>query len=181
NGVLEPVQIAVHDVNVDFDPRAEHPDGVGDSILPIHQEVLANGMDDVVLGRQVDGFRVFDHVLHVGFRDLAIGRDHRVHAAVVKAAQMPARHAQVHAADLDVGHLLGLDNGMPYIFFAEGGIANLAFANTARARLTQADDVQGAIRVEISNDRANLRGPNFQADDDRGIRLKHVFSWCEEV
>ena len=44
NRVLQPVEIAVNDVHVHLHPRAEHPDGIGDAVLAIDEEMLADGM-----------------------------------------------------------------------------------------------------------------------------------------
>ena len=33
----------------DLDARAEHPDGIGDAVLAVHEEMLADGVDDIVL------------------------------------------------------------------------------------------------------------------------------------
>ena len=70
------------DVDIHLDAGAEHADGVGNTILAVHEEMLPNRMDHVVLSRQVDGLGVLDDVLDIVFRNLAVGRDHGVHAPV---------------------------------------------------------------------------------------------------
>ena len=170
----------MHNVNVHLDPRAQHAYRVGDAVLAVHQEMLANGMDDMVLGRQVDGLGVLDDVLHVFFRNLAVGGNHRMHAAIVEAAHVSAGNAEIDAADFHIRHLLGLDDGVAHVFLGHGRVADLALAHAARAGLAEADDVQRAFGVEFADDGADLGGADFQSDDDGG-RIKHVFSWCVRV
>ena len=119
NRILQPVQIAMHDMHVHLDARAEHAHRVGDAVLAVHQKMLADGVDDVVLGGQVDRLGVLDHVLHVVFRDLAVGGDDRMHAAIVEAAQVAAGDAEIDAADFDIGHLLGLDDGVAHVLLGQ--------------------------------------------------------------
>ena len=123
DGVLQPVQIAVNDMHVHLEPRAQHADGIGHAVLAVHEKMLADGVEDAVLGRQVDGLGVLDHVLHVVLGDLAVGGHHRMHAAVVEAADVAAGDAEINAADLHVGHLLGLDDGVADVLLGGAGVA----------------------------------------------------------
>ena len=91
DGVLEAVRVAVNDVDVHFEPRAEHPDGIRDAVLAVHKKMLADGVNDVVFGRQIDRLRVFDHVLDVVLGNFAVGGNHRMHAAIVEAADVRRR------------------------------------------------------------------------------------------
>ena len=79
-----------------------------------------------------------------------------MHAAVVEAAQMRAGHAEINAADLHVGHLLGLDDGVAHAFLGERRVHDLALAHPARGRLAEADDIQRAIGVLFADDRADF-------------------------
>src|SRR5439155_22875068 len=106
---------------------------------PIDDEGLADAVDHVVRGRQVAGLGVLDRALHVLIGDSAVGGNTRMHAAVVKAAQVPATDAKINAANLHVGHLLRLDDGIANVLARERRINDLAFANAARAALADAD------------------------------------------
>ena len=119
-------------------------------------------------GGQVDGLGVLDDVLHVVFRDLAVGGDDRMHAAVVEAAHVAAGDAEIDAADFDIGHLLGFDNGVAHVLLGSGRIGDFAFAHAAGAGLAEADDVQRAVGAEFADHGADLGGADFQPDDDRG-------------
>ena len=74
-------------------------------------KVLPHGVDDGVFGGQIDGLGVLHHIIHVVGRNLAVGGNHRMHAAIVEAANVPAGDAQINAANFHVGHLLRLDDG----------------------------------------------------------------------
>ena len=178
NGILETIEIAMHYVHIDFDSGTEHPDGIDDSVLPIDQEVLANGMEDIILRRQVNGFGVLDYVLDVFLGDFPICRDHWMNPAIVETAQVPAGHTEKDAADFYVGHLFRFDDGVANILRRHGSIGNLAFAHAARTRLADADNIESAGGIDLTDHSANLRSADFQADDD-GVGIRH-FSFCSE-
>ena len=166
DGVLQAVGVAVDDVNVHFQARPEHADRVGHAVLAVHEKMLADGVNDVVFRGQIDRFRVLDDVLHVVLGDLAIGGDHRMHAAIVEAADVAAGHAEIDVADFHVGHLLGFDDGVAHVLLGLGRVRDLALAHAARARLAKADDIQRAVGALLAHDGADLRRADFQADDD---------------
>ena len=176
NGVLEPVEAAMDDVDIDFDARAKHSDRVGDAIVAVHQKVLANSMDHVVMGRKIDSLGILDDVLHVIFADFPVGRNDRVDAAIVKPAHMAAADAQIDAADFHIGHLFRFDNGVADVFLRQRSINNYAFAHAARACLAQADDIQSALGTEFADDGTDFGGADFQPNND-GRAVKHVSSW----
>ena len=89
-----------------------------------------------------------------------------MHAAIVEAADMPAGHAEIHAANLHVGHLLGLDDGVAHVLLGLGRVGDFAFAHAPRSRLAEADDVQCAVGAPFANDGADFRRADFQTDND---------------
>ena len=175
DGILQAVGIAVDDVHVHLQPRAQHPDGVRHAVLAVHIKMLPHMVDDRVLGGKIDGLGVLDHVLDVVRRNFAVGGNDRVHAAVVEAADVPAADAEIDAADLHVGHLLGLENRMAQIFLDLFGVDDLALAHAVGARLAEADDVQRALGVLLADHDANLGCADFEAGNDVGI-VKHFSS-----
>ncbi len=118
--------------------------------------MLAHGVNDGVLGGQIDRLRIFHHVLHIVLGNFAVGGNHRMHAAIVETANMPAADAEIHAADFHVGHLLGLEHRRAQILLDLFGIDDLALAHAARARLAEADDVQRAVGVLFADHDANF-------------------------
>ena len=47
DGVLQAVEVAVHDMHVHLQPRAQHAHRIGDAVLAVHEKMLANGVQDV--------------------------------------------------------------------------------------------------------------------------------------
>ena len=52
-----------------------------------------------------------------------------MHAAIIEAAQVAARHAKIDTADFDIGHLLRFNNGVAHIFFGQRGVGDFALAH----------------------------------------------------
>ena len=136
----------MNNVHVHFEAGAEHANGIGDVVLAVHKEMLADGVNDAVFRGQVDGLGIFNNVLDVFFGNFAIGADDGVNAAIVKAANVAARDAKENAADFDVGHLLGFDDGVAHIFLGGGDVGDFTFADAARTALAETDEVEAAFR-----------------------------------
>src|ERR1035437_6052213 len=175
DGVLQPVRVAVDDVHVHFQTRAQHADGIGHAVLTVHKKMLAHGVNDGVLGGQVDRLRVLDDVLHIIIGNFPVGGNHGMHAAVAKAANVATSHAEIDAADLHVGHLLGLEDRRAHLLLHLFGVADFAFAHAAGQRLSQADDVDRALGILFADDDADFRRADLRPDDNVGI-FKHFFS-----
>ena len=71
--ILQAVQVSVHNMHVHLNTRAQHSDGIADSILAIDKKVLANRVNDMMLRGQINRLGVLNDVLHVVFRNLAVG------------------------------------------------------------------------------------------------------------
>ena len=93
-----------------------------------------------------------------------LARD-RDHAARVEAADVGAGDAHVGRADLDAGHQLGLlDHALDRV---DGGLEvdDDALAQALGLGLADADDVEAALVGDLGHDRADLVGPDVEADD----------------
>ena len=167
--------MAVNHVHIHLQPGAQHAHGIGDAFLAVHKKVLPHGVYHRVLGGQIHRLGVLDHVLHIVGRDFAVGGNHRMHPAIVKAANVAAGHAKENAADLDIRHLLRLKHGGAQILLHLLGVDDLAFAHPARAGLADADDVQRALGAQLANHDADFGCADFQAGDDVGF-VKHFSS-----
>src|SRR4051812_6093634 len=176
NRILEPVEVPVHDVHVHLDARAQHAHGINNPILTIHQEVLADGVEHIIFGREIDGLRILDHVLHVFASDFAVRGDNRMDPAISEAADVAAGHAEIDASDFDIGHLFGFDDGIANVLRRSRGVRNFPFANAAGAALAEAGDVQSAGGINFADDGTDLGCANFQSDDNGG-GIRH-FSSC---
>src|SRR5439155_3425002 len=106
NGVLQTIQIPMNHMDIHLDASAEHADGIGNAVLAVHEEMLPDGVDDMVLRGQVDGLGVFDDVLNVVLADFAVGRDDGMDAAIVEASEVANGDSEINAANFNVRHLL---------------------------------------------------------------------------
>src|SRR5262245_60784021 len=97
---------------VHFQTRPKHSGRISDPVLSIDTKVLADDMDDTVLGWQSDRLGILDHVLHILVADLPVGRNHRMETAIVKSANVASGHAEINAANLHIGHLLSFYDGI---------------------------------------------------------------------
>ena len=59
------------DVQVDFEPISDHPDGVMDSRLLVEDELLRKQMNELTLGRKRNGARTIDRGTHIFAGNLA--------------------------------------------------------------------------------------------------------------
>src|SRR6266850_4015624 len=131
----------MNNVNIDFHSRTQHPNWIGNTILTVNEEVLANGVNDMVLGGEVDRLGVFDHVLNIILGNLAISGGDGMNPAIIESAQMAAGNAEVDAADFHIGHLLGFNDGLAHVFFGSRRVGDFPFANATGPSLAQPDNI----------------------------------------
>src|SRR5204863_8821129 len=92
-------------------------------------------------------------------------------------AEMAASHPRISAAEMRIGHSFGFDDRLRNVFLGKRRISDLALARATRPRLSEAHDVQRVIRRKIAHNGADLGRADFEADNDRGGRVKHVSSF----
>ena len=177
DGILDATGEAVDDVHVHGKARAGHPDGVHDAALVVDHEMLADGVENLVLRRNVDRLGIAHHVLRVLVGDEPVGRDDGMHAAIADAVDVIAGDAEINRADLDTGHRLGFRQCGADILFGRGQVGDLPLAHAARPGLPQADDVQRTLLVHFADDGADLGGADLESDDDLVGAVKHCVSW----
>src|ERR1043166_5719810 len=93
-------------VDLRLQPGAGHPDRIGDPLLLVHQVVLGDGVEQLVVPAKA---HVARHVVdpgHVAGADLAPGD--RNHAVGAPGGDVLAGHAAIHRAHLHARHELGL-------------------------------------------------------------------------
>ena len=95
------------DVRVDLEPRPRHAHGIGHAVVSVDSEVTRQGVNDLALRADVDQFGGVDDAPHVGACDLALVAGDRDHAAVIRALDVFAGHADVHVRDVQAGHSFG--------------------------------------------------------------------------
>src|SRR5208282_1079131 len=164
---LQPIQVSVDNVDVHLDARSEHSHRIGNAVVTVHEEVLPDGMDDVILRRQIDRLGILDYVLDIVLGNFPIRGDNRMHSTIVKSAKMASGDSEKNAADFDISHLFGFDDGVAHILLDHGSVGDFALAHAARTRLAKADDVQAAVTGHFAYDGANFRSADFKSHDDR--------------
>lgn len=172
DGILDSVEVAVDDMDIDLHACPEHTDRIHNAFLPINQEVLANGMNDMILGGEIDGFGILDDIMDVILGDFTIGGHHGVDTAVVETSKMSPRDAEIDASNLDIRHLFGLDNGVANVLFREMIIDDFTFSDTAGSGLADADDVECAGFEKFTHHGADFGRADFKTYDDLA-GLKH--------
>ena len=79
---------------------------------------------------------------------------------------MAAGNARVHGADLAIGHELGLFDRTLDRLHGGFNIDHHALLQSTRGLRTHADDLDGSVGRNLSNQRQHLGGANIQSDDD---------------
>ena len=157
------------DVHFDFQAHAAHAERFAHVFLAVDHEFLRQDVQDLLVGRNVDRTRGFDHPVDIQLRHFLVLDRH--HAVRVEALDVAAGDAGVDLADLAVGHQLGFFqrtlNGV------DGGfdIHHHAFFQAARWMAAHADDLQLALRQHFRDDGDNLRSADVEADDQFRVSL----------
>ena len=159
---------AGHDVHLGLQAHAGHADRLAHAVLVVHHERLRQDVDDLAVGRQVDGARRVDDALDVDGRHLAIAAGDGDDAPAVHAADVSAGDARVDAGDLDAGLRLGVPDRLLDRVDRRFDVDDDAASEPPRRRRPEADHVE-AVRRPGRDDRADLRGPDVQSDDELRI------------
>ena len=169
--VLRRAHRAGDDMHLHFEADAAHADRLAHIFLAVDDEFLREDMQHLLVGRNVDRLRRFDHARHVGLRDFLLLDRH--HAARIEAADMAAGDPGEHVRDLAVGHQLGFFeralNGL------HGGfdIHHHAFLEPLRFALAEADHLVVTFALQLGDDGHDLRRPNVEGDQQIFIVFTH--------
>ena len=79
------------DVQIDFEPRADHADGIEDAGLIVDDELARQQVQDLAVGRTLDGARTLHGGAHIFARDLAHAAAELEAAVGVEAARCAGR------------------------------------------------------------------------------------------
>jgi hypothetical protein len=69
------------------------------------------------------------------------------HSVVAEAVMVETRDREIDAANLDLGHLLRFDNGVPRILLDLRRVVDFAFTHAARTQLAEANDPERSGRA----------------------------------
>ena len=155
---------AGHDVHVDLEPRAGHPDGRPDAVLLVDHEVLREHVQDFAAARQRDRLGGVDGAPDVLARDLAVLAGDRHHAAAVERLDVRRGEPEVDRVDLDAGGQLGLVDRLLDRLDRRLEVDDDAAADAARVREADADDVEPAVVGHLADDGRDLRRADVQPD-----------------
>ena len=157
---------AGHDVGLDLQAHAGHPDRLAHAVLVVHHERLGEHVDDLAVLGQVDRARGLDRPRHVVRAHLALLAGDRDHAAAVHAADVPARDPRVHGGHFHPGRLLGLADGLLDGLHGGVDVHHDATAQPARGGGPHGEDLEPARRAGLGDDRADLGGAHVQSRDE---------------
>jgi hypothetical protein len=134
-------------------------------VLPVDDEVLRQGVDDALLGRQRDAPRRVEDARDVLRADLA--PPHRDHAGRVEAARLP-RDRDEDCLDLAGGLLAGLAHGLAD---GRGGLVDVddhALLQAAAGVAADPDHLDPGLSG-LPDRGGHLGRPDVDPDDDLGV------------
>ena len=150
------------------------PIGSRTSSWLVDDEFLRHRVQQLLVGRDVDGLGRFDHARHVGRGDfLVLDRDH---AARIERADMAAGDAGIDVADLAVGHQLGFFERALDRFDGGLDVDDDALLQALRLVLTESDDLVASVGHHLGHHRHHLGGADVESDDQI-FRVFCHFAW----
>ena len=155
------------DVDVGLEPAAHHAERVGDPVLPVHDELAREDVEDLELRRNRHRARRVERALDVLARDLAVLRGHRDDLPAVERLDGGPGDAHDRALDLGAGHDLGLLRRALDRVDRDGHVDDGALARALVRGGALADDVDAARRVRFGDQGADLRRSDVEADEVR--------------
>ena len=109
DGVLHGGYCGRDDMGLDLHPHSAHPDRIADLALTLDDVLEGDGMDDLPIGGNVDGFGLLDDAGNVDVLDLAGA--HADLAQAGKSANVTAGNSHEHRLHVGGRHLLCLMDG----------------------------------------------------------------------
>ena len=157
---------AGHDVHLHLQAHARHADRLAHVFLAVDDEFLAQHVQDLLVGRNVDRAGGLDRAVDVEHADLAVL--HRDHPRGIEAPDVAAGDADESRADLAVGHQLGfleraLDRGHRRL-----DVDHDALFQAFRFVRAHAQDVE-----RLGHQARHLRGADVQRDHQVLVFLRH--------
>src|SRR3546814_701206 len=129
--VLRSADGAGNDMNPHFQTQPAHAYGFAYVLLRIHNELLGQYMQHLLVGRDVHRLGRFDHPCHVGGGHFLVFDGY--HAAGIETGDMAACNTGVDLAYLAVGHELGLFQRTLYRIDGRFDIDHHPFAHALRS------------------------------------------------
>ncbi|CCH48839.1 protein of unknown function [Pseudodesulfovibrio piezophilus C1TLV30] len=130
-------------MNLHFKPNSGHTQRIGDSALIIHDEFLGQGVENLPVHRDGDGFGSLDNPVHIKLRDFtAFDRDD---AMRIEALNVTPGDTGVDGADIASCHQLGVFEGFLDALDCLLDIHDNAASQSGGGGSADADDVDTVI------------------------------------
>ena len=152
-----------NDMHFDFQPDTAHPDGFTYVFLVVDDEFLRHGMQQLLVGRDVDCLGGFDNARDVSGADFLILDCH--HAAGIETADVATGNPGIDIANLAVGHQFSLFQGA--LNRLDGGldINHHSLLESLGFGLAQADHLVATVLQYLRHHGHHFRGADVEADD----------------
>ncbi len=157
DGALQRAAGAGGDVQIDFEPRADHAHGVKDAGLVVDDELARQQVQDFAVGRALDGAGAFHGGAHVFAGDLAHAAAEFKAAVGVEPEDMRAAYAHDALIDVGAGHPLRLLVGRLDRFCGRTEFGDETLAHARRLHHRVAAIAQGALVQVQPRARASRR------------------------
>ena len=144
-------------------PDTAHPDRFPHTQLCINDVVLNDGMQDFMIGRNIDCLCSFDSTVNVCLRDFTVFNFD--HALRIKAADVVARNTCGNMSNLGIRHQLGFIDRLPDGLNGGIYIGNHACTQAAGNRLSQTDNVDFVVILDFADQRQDFRCTDIQYAD----------------
>jgi hypothetical protein len=161
-------------VDVRLQPRAGHPDGLGDAALVVEDKFLGQHVEDLPVLRDRHRPRGVHHPSEILARHGAVLARYGHDASAVERSDMAAGDPDRCAFDGDAGHQFGLlDAGLDRV---DRGVQvdDHALSEPSGRCGAKAHDVHGAVVSELRDDATDFGGSDVESDDV-ALVLRHGF------
>ena len=134
-------------MKVSLELPSDHADRVENALLTVHVVVLDDGMQKMILSRNVDLACLDGHLLDVSIVNLCIDRRGSEWRPAVEASNVTSCRGDEDAANLRIAVRLSVRQGIMHTLGCDCQIDNFAFAHASRGSESYPEDTKGAPRA----------------------------------
>ena len=150
-----------NDVNVDFEPRADHAERIANAVLIVNGKFLGQDVNDLAFRRQRDRARGFDDAPDIVAVDFARPGRYRCNPAAVETLDVRAREPDIDCFHFAAGHGFGFADAFLDRFHSRFNVDDRAFLEPLRFRDTEAKRLQTRLTRDC-NERRDFRGTDIK-------------------
>ena len=168
-------RVAHDQVDLGFQPAAQHPVRIRDAAVVVDRELLRNRVQDLPVGRKRHAPGGGQNQVDVGTGDPLVAAVDVGGAVAVRRTQIGSADADEGAGDLDARHGLRLLRGPLERAHRRVEVHDVAPQRAAVGRPPDADDLERRFSVDLGafgDQHGDLRRPHVDGDHMR-IRLRH--------